>query len=225
MLDWIPDWTTAEATQAAALAAVASVLVNLLLVVIGTYQLAAARKLREDQTRPFVHVGTELTESQTVRVVIANIGTTMARRVRVTFPTPLTSSLKSRDDYIDELLARLTEEIPNLAPGQRIACIWDALEARLVSGLPLRYEATVTYSGEPRRRFLRKSSPTYDDAFVLDVGDYRGMNIETSGVDKIAKELHEHHDWLRQEARTRAWVEKGSPMPEGYVAPVDAVEQ
>ena len=75
------------------------------------------------------------------------------------------------------------EGIPTLPPGKEITMVFDREPERSKAGLPDRYEATVTYRGDP---FGRK----YEEQIVLDLGIYRDHGpIHFAG-------LHEIHQLL-----------------------------
>lgn len=145
--------------------------------VVAGFQVHEARKLREDQTRPFVVVDFDVSDPPLIHITIANIGKTMARTVRVKVDPTLESSLdeKGRPEPIAQLSV-FTEEIPSMAPGKVIRLAFDGFIDRQKArekghDLEDAYQVTVTYRGE--RRFLRRRF--YKDTMPLDLGVYRNI--------------------------------------------------
>jgi hypothetical protein len=89
----VPDLTPEEWTALAT--GLQAVIVAAAAVVAG-FQVHEARKLREDQTRPFVVVDFDVSDPPLIHITIANIGKTMARTVRVKVDPTLESSLDEK---------------------------------------------------------------------------------------------------------------------------------
>ncbi len=181
----IQDW---DASDWAAGAAVASVLVNLLLVLVATRQLSLGRRLREEEARPLVHVAADVTGTHVIRLVTTNLGRTMARDVRLSFDPPLDTTLQE-GDIIPQLLDRMTEPIAQLAPKERVVCVWDRLDPRMASDLPGRHLVVARYTSSRRRRLVRRVATRYVDEYVLDLSKFAGMNLELDAAGRIADEL------------------------------------
>ena len=97
---------------------------------VAIYQALEARRLRKDQARPFVVVDFEPERPSVMNLVITNVGKTMARNVRIAADPPFESS---QDESHPMSLAQLkifTDGIPALAPGKRIALLFDLLNRR-----------------------------------------------------------------------------------------------
>ena len=115
-VDWLEWWTAGRVVGAAAEAQ---------LVVVGWAALYArgqvreARTLREEQARPFVMVDLERWDQPFVNLVVANLGKTMARNVRISFDPPLESSFDKKAPVPIGQLKLFTAPIPSLAPGKR----------------------------------------------------------------------------------------------------------
>ena len=106
------DWTAV-----AAWAAWATVGIYIVLGLFAWRQVGEARKLREEQARPFVIVDFE--PGFLVYLTVENLGRTMAREVSICFDKPLESSLSGRRELDESPLFR--EPIPALPPARRSA--------------------------------------------------------------------------------------------------------
>jgi hypothetical protein len=102
----------------AALAAWATVLIYIVIGLFAWRQVRKARKLREEQARPFVIVDFE--PGFLVYLTVENLGRTMARDVRIQFGKPLETTLE-RPREIDET-PLFREAIPALPRARRSAC-------------------------------------------------------------------------------------------------------
>jgi hypothetical protein len=107
------DWSAV-----AAWAAWATVGIYVVLGLFAWTQVREARKLREEQARPFVIVDFEA--GFLVYLTVENLGRTMARDVRINFDKPLESTLPGRPDIDESPLFR--EPIPALPQARRFAC-------------------------------------------------------------------------------------------------------
>lgn len=178
ILDWSwgPEEWTAVGTGATALIAFGAV-------VVAYFQLDQARKLREEQARPFVYVDILPSEvsPNILDLVIENLGNTLATDVRIHFVPEIETSLK---DYDLARSALFTDGIPTLPPGRRIETLFDVSHERVDTTLPLRYDVTVSYSDRQGRR---------DELpYILDIGYLYGLNrVEKYGVHHAAKSLRE----------------------------------
>jgi hypothetical protein len=162
--------------------------------VFGWRQLSEAKKLREDQTQPFVVV--DLVESGVDKfwdLEIKNIGATMARDVHFEFDPALQSSL----EHVDFSQLRIIQEgLKTLAPGKKFHTSFDFGPSRYEAGLPDIYEVRVTYRG-PR------GSRVYNDTMHLDVGLYwNRSSVRIYRVHDIYKEIKKLREglprWLRR---------------------------
>jgi hypothetical protein len=163
------EWTALATSLQAVIVAAAAVA--------AVFQVREARKLREDQARPFILVDFDINNPPLIHITIANTGPTMARSVRIEIDPPLESSLdeKGRPDPMAELPV-FTNEIPSMAPGKVIRLLFDSFidrESVREKGSDLRdaYRVTVRYRGE--RGLLRQRS--YKDTMLLDLGIYRNI--------------------------------------------------
>jgi hypothetical protein len=142
-------------------------------------QVLELRRSRREQTRPYVAVYYEVTDT-TLFLVVKNFGTTTARNVRVTPNTPMRRSFKIGDEH--ETL-KLFDELPAMVPGQEWRTFFDVGIGRVNADLNEVYKVTASYR-DSRGKRLR------DDTFLLDWTTF--LNIEfvgTKTVNDIGKSL------------------------------------
>jgi hypothetical protein len=156
-------------------------------------QVRLARALREDQAKPFVVVAFRPSPvwGNAINLVVENIGTTLARNVRLTFDRPLESVARTGDINESKLFK---EGIRVMPPGMRLATLFDLSHERVKSSLPMTYEAVVTYDRE-------HGSPVKME-YTLDMGLFFGLEHFTEyGMHEAAKSLREMNktlkDWTR----------------------------
>src|SRR6266566_5525424 len=104
--------------EVAAWAACATVVIYILIGLFAWRQVSEARKLREEQARPFVIVDFE--PGFLVYLTVENLGRTMARDVRIQFGKPLETTLERPREIDETPLSR--EPIPTLPRARRSAC-------------------------------------------------------------------------------------------------------
>lgn len=125
-----------------ALAAIATVAVALVAAVVAYFQVREARRLRTEQTQPFVVI--DLAPNPFVPAVIdftmKNTGTTLAKNVRFTFDPPLETS-EDKYQLKDSLLFR--RGVPALPPGKELRFMLDIGHQRHAANLPNVYKVTV----------------------------------------------------------------------------------
>jgi hypothetical protein len=182
------DWAAVTAW-----AAWATVAVYVVLGVFAWIQVLQARRLREEQARPFVIVDFE--PGFLVYLTVENIGRTMARDVSIRFDKPLESTLSGPREIDESPLLR--KPIPTLPPGRKIRVLFDQYAARLEAKLPLTYDVTLRYKGP----FGKKE---WEHPYRLDLGIYLGSQEPPKGlpelvteVQNIRKELQKWRDGTR----------------------------
>jgi hypothetical protein len=144
----VAAWWTAE--RVVALATAGQLLVLILAAFYAGAQVREARKLRQEQARPFVVVDFEPEQSPFVELVVANLGKTMARNVRIKVEPPLESSLDTVVPIAK--LKMFTEGIPSLAPGKRMVTLFDSMADRNERNLANSYQVQLSYDwdgGDP----------------------------------------------------------------------------
>jgi hypothetical protein len=127
-------------------------------------QARQARELREAEARPYVVVDFEPDRTPFVNLVIANLGRTMARNVRIDVDPPLDSSVYRESPVPLAGFKLFAEGIPALAPGKRIVLLFDQMADRQKLNLPLTYHVRVTYEwdgGGPLSEELRLDLDLY----------------------------------------------------------------
>jgi hypothetical protein len=146
-------------------------------------QVAEARRLREQQTRPFVVV--DLEPGWIIYLTIENVGRTLARNVRVKFEPPLSST---RADVRFEEIPALRDGIPTLPPGRKFRYFFDSSIERLNrTDLPRSYEVEVRY-GRHDDRVLQP------ERYVLDLHSMLESSPPDEPLRDAAKALKEIKD-------------------------------
>jgi hypothetical protein len=177
-----PNWT--EILTAALIALQLAVLVVAALV--AWFQAKEARRLREDQSRPFVVMDVDYIASSLLFLFVKNIGTSLARDVRIAVDPPLTTSL----DFDMGAIKMLGDDgIPTLAPGKELRTLFDMGFRRHEAGLPLLYSVTITYTDDRGERRFSEST-------FLDIEQYTHMRF----VDR--KDIHNVYKAMEKMQRT-----------------------
>lgn len=173
-----------EAATIAAWGSMGTVVVTVLLAFYAARQVKEAKRLREEQTRPFVVVSIE--PDWAASLVVENIGATMATDVRIHFDPPFQSHFE------DEPLPIFREEgIPSLPPGMQLRFnVISMIQYLNDRDVPGQYRVTVTC------RSFDGSRP-YKDTYLLDLDVFEGIEPPPEGlpelvkaVEKVTKELH-----------------------------------
>jgi len=143
-------------------------------------QVREARRLREQQIRPFVVVDFEVEGWNTnVYLEVGNLGASLARDVRIDIDPPLESAI----DIDVGSLKMLNEGIATLAPGKVYRTFFDMGFRRDEAKLRMTYEATVTYTDETGERSFRET-------LNLDLDQYMNMRfVQKRGVHDLYKQL------------------------------------
>jgi hypothetical protein len=167
------DWAAVTAW-----AAWATVAVYVVLGIFAWIQVLQARRLREEQARPFVIVDFE--PGFLVYLTVENIGRTMARDVTIRFDKPLESTLSGPREIDESPLLR--RPIPTLPPGRKIRVLFDQYAARLEAELPLTYDVSLRYKGP----FGTKE---WEHPYRLDLGIYLGSQEPPKGLPELVSEV------------------------------------
>jgi hypothetical protein len=188
-------------TDIGGLAALAAQLVVLsAAVLVALRQVREAKRLREAQAQPFVVVDFEVESgNQEIRLVISNIGATMARDVRLTFSPALASSLDSHGGVIPPReLKPLREGIPSLPPGKRVSILFDLFPQREEGNFADEYKVEISFYAPALKKTL------HDDS-VLDLGIYRGI------LHAQRRDVHDVHERLKElVSEAKRWTASGS---------------
>jgi hypothetical protein len=151
-------------------------------------QVKEARELREEQNRPFVVVDFDVEGGYLTFLEVANLGTSLARDVRIEIDPPL----ESASDVDMSNLKMLNEGIVTLAPGKKYRTFFDMGFRRADSDLPMNYTAKVSYWDEKRKR-------PFDETLNLDLDLF--MNLKTitrHDVHDIHKQLEEIRNVIKK---------------------------
>lgn len=189
--DWTStDWTAAAAWATFGVAAAAAWFAS--------RQVLHARDVRNEQSRPFVIVDLDAFSAGggLIELVIRNVGSTVARNVRITFDKPVMTTIRP-DGYDLANDAMFKAGIPVMPPGKEIRLFFDAAPARNRSGLPATYLATVSVEDFRGKR-------VEPDLYPLDLGhlaDWRGirpkdMDALVQQVTKISDSIKDHRGLL-----------------------------
>jgi hypothetical protein len=198
----LTDWLTAvgtDGTMAVAIAAAA----------IAYKTVGEARRLREDQARPFVTVTLEPSgvSRHFLDLVVRNLGTTVAHEVRFSFDQPLRST-NDEFGYAIGGVKFLHDGISTLAPGAEYRVMFDSIPARHEANqrggsLPDSYVVTVSYNS-------RNGKPLPPEEYVLDSALSRGA--------PYAQEF-KVHDLVTEVAKLRETLQSLNGQRSGYVPP------
>lgn len=184
-------------------------------------QVRQARELREAEARPYVVVDFEPALVPFMNLVIANLGRTMARNVRIDADPPFDSSVYRSGPVPLAKLKLFSEGIPSLAPGKRIVLLFDQMLHRAEAKLPESYRVRLTYEwdgGEPLTDELRLDLDLYRPLRNLRLDTVHDVN---STLDKIRRQLEKWsagsgggllmlspEDKRQRDGEFRAWVEE-----------------
>jgi hypothetical protein len=179
-------WT--DVAQVALVAAQLGVLVAA--AVIAWRQVEESRRLREEQNRPFVVVDFDCEQGYMMYLEVVNMGTSLAKDVRIEIDPPLESAI----DIEVGKLRMLNEGIATLAPGKKYRTFFDMGFRRNEDrpDLPMNYIARVRYSDERGKR-------SFDETLNLDMDQYMHISTVTR---------HDLHDIHGQLERIRKVFEK-----------------
>lgn len=215
---WL-EWWTVE--RVVALATTGQLLVLVAAALYARAQVREARELRRDEARPYVVVDLEPDRPPFMNLVVANLGRTMARNVRIETDPPLDSSVYRSGPVELAKLRLFSEGIPSLAPGKRIVLLFDQMAHRAEADLPETYRVRLTYDwdgGDPIREELRLDLDLYRPLRRIRLDTVHDVNLT---LDKIRRLLDKWSagfeggllvlspgDKRRRDGEFRAWVEE-----------------
>lgn len=155
-------------------------------------QLKLAEIVRKEQNEPYVVVDIQPADqaTQALMLVIENIGTTVARDVRIRFDPPLKTAREItlgkpiRDAKI------LTHGIPLLPPKRRIELWFDNIADLVEKSLPMIYEAIVDVVG-PDGQPIEQMRYTIDLEVLRGVGHVseKSMHHAVQELEKLNKKM------------------------------------
>lgn len=146
-------------------------------------QVREARRLREEQSQPYVvaYMEPSAASEHLIDLVVRNFGSTVAVDVRLEIdPHPQRTVQGTKVEDV-----KLFDRLPVLVPGQEWRTSWDFGPDRAKAALPNEHRAVVTYSDSRGRKLPPLSS-------ILDWGVYRDRRwIVLYGVHDAAKALRD----------------------------------
>lgn len=166
----------------AAIGVWATLVVSGIAAVLVLRQVIEARRLREDQTRPFVIVDVAF-RSVLVELVVKNIGATAAKNVVVHFDT----KIESKHDLGWLQSPLFATGMPLMAPGRTIRFFLDSFPARVEAGLPMVITGAVTYDSP---HTARRSKP-HTETFEIDLNVYRQSLLTERGIPDLVKQVED----------------------------------
>lgn len=195
---WPPEhWTAVFQGVTAAIALVS--------VVFAFRQVLEARKLREEQAKPFVVVNFETSKvwEKGLLLVVENIGKTLARNVHLRFSPKLVSTM-SEDGYDLNESILIQNGIPSMPPGMKVSALFDLSHKRKSADLPMAYKVEVEFEDFRGNR----QTPL---EYLLDLNIYYGLrSIREYGIHHAAKALMEIDRtltrWTAHFNGLRVWV-------------------
>ncbi|WP_328788256.1 MULTISPECIES: hypothetical protein [unclassified Streptomyces] len=160
-------------------------------------QLEQAEAVHREQNEPYVVVDIQPDVSGALVIVVENIGSTIARNVRIEVDPPLESGW---GEDLTEMLARaFSRTFPMLPPRRRLEFLLDEQERFQNTDLPTAYTFTVRCEGP--------YGPVEDMEHVVDFGTYAGTLIVRSPLRRVEDKLGD----IGKELATLATLyEKGS---------------
>ena len=145
-------------------------------------QVGEARRLREEQARPFVIIDLQVF-STIAEFKITNIGATIARDVRFEFTPELASTFDGATFEMPLAETALFKRgLPSLPPGKEITTLFDQLPTRFATELPDDYEVRISYSDPLGHR--------YAETMTVGMSALRDLTrINRKTIDDIHKQL------------------------------------
>jgi hypothetical protein len=162
---------------------------------VGWNQVREARRLREQQSRPFVVIDFDIERGVETYLEVANLGNSLAREVTFEVTPPLESSI----DVQVEKFKMFNEGIATLAPGKRYRTFFDTGFHRIESDLPLTYKVIVRYRDQDGRR-------SFEETIDLDLAQF--LYLETPSRRDV-HDLSEHLKDIVATLRKLTWSRGG----------------
>jgi hypothetical protein len=185
-------WDANTSAFVGALAQIATAIVAVVAAIFAWRQVTEARRTREAQAQPFVVVNVEPGRvwMNWLTLVVENIGTTLAKDVRITFDPPLTTTVKDNDLTKSALLR---DGVAVLPPGRRVETLFDLSHDRLEQKFPMRYDVSVSFRDYRNRQ--QESLPyTIDLTYLYDL-EQLGEKTMHNLVDEVHQLRTEFEKW------------------------------
>ncbi len=195
---WRPDpwYDVAEwsAQEWSALGTCTTAVIAVAAAIVASFQVSEARRLRREQTQPYVAVFMETSSvSQHFSdLVVKNFGSTAAYDVHVSF----SPELRRSKGHSSSELVKVPGVLRTLVPGQEWRSFLDSGIDRSVSTLPDEYEATVEFfensDQRPTKRIPigRRLPKKHTMKYTLDFSSRRGAVFARQyGLHDIGKDI------------------------------------
>lgn len=160
-------------------------LVLSLAALVGWNQVREARRLREQQSRPFVVIDFDVERAVETYLEVCNLGNSLARDVKF----EIAPQLESAVEVPVEKFKMLNEGISTLAPGKRLRTFFDIGFKRIQSDLPMSYTAIIRYSDQDRKR-------SFEEVVDLDLGQFLYLESPTR------RDVHDVNERLKEISET-----------------------
>lgn len=169
-------------------------LITVGLLVYAIVQIRDGRKLREDETRPFMVVDFDLRNSGLVSLDVQNIGKSAAAAVRVLLDEPIVSA-KAKVDWQTNGLFK--EGVPLFAPGRRMTYVIDIFHKRVEAQLPSRVSGVIEYQRAHGR------TGTFREPFMIDLSAYGGALLPRKDLADLADEVQKIRKLMEDQGSQR----------------------
>ncbi|MFH8894494.1 hypothetical protein [Streptomyces sp. NPDC017949] len=168
-------------------------------VTVARQQLQHAEAVHREQNEPYVVVDIQPDSVGALVVVVQNIGSTIARNVRITVDPPLESSW---GEDLTQMLARaLSRTFPMLPPRRKLHFLLDEQARFQRDDLPTAYTFTVRCEGP--------YGPVEDMEYVVDFGTYAETLLINGPLKGVEGKLEEIHKELK--GLTRSYKKSNAP--------------
>lgn len=155
-------------------------------------QLRQARKVQDEQARPYVVAGIRRPTGGIVEIYVKNLGNTAAYDVHLTSEPALTSV--TDPDFT------MFDVIPTLVPQEEWSTIWeDYAHKRKQAGAPDRFDITMTYRGNNTtgswiNRRAKRTGPEFADLYVIDWAPFWATSfIQHKDMDDLVTSVRAIH--------------------------------
>ncbi|MFJ5788215.1 hypothetical protein [Streptomyces hydrogenans] len=178
-------------------------------------QLELAEKVHREQNEPYVLVDIQTggPGEHLLFLIVENIGSTVARNVRITSDPPIESGLP---DVTEMLQVALGRTYPMIPPGRRLEFVFDGPERFGNTGLPTLYTFTVRSEG-PHGAVEDLEHVTDFSTLAESLIKPRPTKVVEDKLDKIQKSLKTLSDAYAQ-ANAPAIHEEGQRRHQAYLA-------
>lgn len=182
-LGWSPEQYMAAASWTTVAIAVVTLVLLVFSARFAARQFEEARRLRQDQSRPYIVPSIDIEQQMLFLFVVENIGRTAAFDVRIEFEEPPRSEMKDIED-----LGILNEPIPTMPPGQRFRAYWESsltiFSREKPYPHPLAYRVNVSYQDHDGNAY----GP---ELYILDFKVFTGQATGAKGLPELVKAVEQ----------------------------------